>query len=264
MLRGMVGPRRLMPLSCALPSVETTDFVLRVFHHSKDVGATTPRPRLRARTSPPGNLPTPPAVLPVSVNPLPCGARDLYSCPRPHTAFPLWPGDPCGHMEGPLWLRSSPGGVGCVCGGFAFLASVPLLSRVRLFATPWTATCQASLSFTNSQSLLKLMSIESVMPSSHLILCRPLPLLPSIFPRIKVFLNELVICIRWPKYWSFSFSICPSSRYSGLISFRIIWFGLLMVQGTCLETSLFCFTLEDTLGIRLWGGRCALPPSPFR
>ena len=103
--------------------------------------------------------------------------------------------------------------------------SVPLLSRVRLFATPWTAACQASLSFTNSQSLLKLMSIESVMPSSHLILCRPLLLLPSIFPRIRVFLNELVICIRWPKYWSFSFSIRPSSRYSGLISFRIIWFG---------------------------------------
>ena len=96
----------------------------------------------------------------------------------------------------------------------------------------WTAACQASLSFTISWSLLKLMSIESVMPSNHLILCHPLLLLPSIFPSIRVFSKELALCIRWPKYWSFSFSISPSSDYLGLISFRIDWFDLLAVQGT--------------------------------
>ena len=95
---------------------------------------------------------------------------------------------------------------------------VQLLSCVRLFVTPWTATCQASLSITNSWSILKLMSIESVMPSNHLILCRPLLLPPSIFPSIRVFSNESVFRIRWPKYWSFSFSISPSNEYSGLIS----------------------------------------------
>ena len=98
--------------------------------------------------------------------------------------------------------------------------------------TPWTAACQASLSTTNSQSLLKLMSIESVMPSNHLILCHPLLLPPSTFPSIMVFSNESVLCIRWPKYWSFSFSIIPSNEYSGLISFRMDWFDLLSVQGT--------------------------------
>ena len=97
--------------------------------------------------------------------------------------------------------------------------------------TSWTATCQASLSITNSQSLLKFMSIELVMPSNHLIICRPL-LLPSIFPSIRVFSNESVLCIKWPKYWSFGFSISPSNEYSGLISFRIDWFDLLAVQGT--------------------------------
>ena len=107
-----------------------------------------------------------------------------------------------------------------------------LLSRVLLFAAPWTAGCQASLSFTISQSLLKLMSIESVMPSNHLILCPPLLLLPYIFPSIRVFSNELALCTRWPKDWSFSFSISPSSEYSGLISFRIDWLDLLAVQGT--------------------------------
>ena len=111
-------------------------------------------------------------------------------------------------------------------------SSILLLSRVRLFATPWTAARQASLSITNSWSLLKLMSIASVMPSNHLILCHPLLLLPSIFPSIRVFSNELVLCIRWPKHWSFSFSISPSNEYSGLISFRIDWFVLLAVQGT--------------------------------
>ena len=99
-------------------------------------------------------------------------------------------------------------------------------------ATPWTAACQASLSITNSQSLLKLMSIESVMPSSHLILCHPLLLPPSIFPSIRVFSNESVLCIRWPKDWSFSFSISPSNEYSILISFRMYWIDLLTVQET--------------------------------
>ena len=106
------------------------------------------------------------------------------------------------------------------------ISSVQLLSRVRLFATPWTAACRASLSITNSQSLLKLMSIESVMPSNHLILCQPLLLLPSIFPSIRVFSSESVLRIRWPKYWSFNISISPSNEYSGLISFRMDWFDL--------------------------------------
>ena len=106
------------------------------------------------------------------------------------------------------------------------------LSRVRLFAIPWTAARQASLSITNSQSLLKPMSIKSVMPSSHLILCRPLLLLPSIFPSVRVFSKESVLCIWWPKYWSFSFSISPSNEYSGPISFMIDWLDLLAVQGT--------------------------------
>ena len=110
--------------------------------------------------------------------------------------------------------------------------SVQSLSCVRLFATPWTAACQASLSITNSQSLLKLMSIESVMPSNHLTLCHPLLLLPSIFASIRVFSNDSALRIRWPKYWSLSFSISPSSEYSGLISFRIHWLDLLAVQGT--------------------------------
>ena len=109
-------------------------------------------------------------------------------------------------------------------------SSVQLVSCVQLFATPWTATHQASLSSTNSWSLLKLMSIESVMPSNHLILCHPLHL-PSIFPSIRVFSNESVLCIRWPKFWSFSFSISPSYEYSGLISFRMDWLDLLAVQG---------------------------------
>ena len=114
---------------------------------------------------------------------------------------------------------------------FIQFSSVQSLSRVWLFATPWTAACQPCLSITNSQSLLKLMSIESVIPSNRLILCCPLLLLPSIFPSIEVFSNESVLCIRWPKYWSFSFSISPSSEYSGLISFRMDWLDLLLVQG---------------------------------
>ena len=106
-----------------------------------------------------------------------------------------------------------------------------LLSHVWLFVTLWIAARQASLSIVNSQSLLKLMSIELVMPSNHLILCLPL-LPPSIFPSIRVFSNESVLCIRWPKYWSFSFKISPSNEYSGLISFRMDWLDLLAVQGT--------------------------------
>ena len=110
-------------------------------------------------------------------------------------------------------------------------SSVQSLSCVQLFATPWTAA-HASLSITNSQSLLKLMSIELVMPSSHLILCRPLLLFPSIFPSIRVFSNESVLRIRWSNYWSFSFNISPSNEHSGLISFRMDWLDLLEVQGT--------------------------------
>ena len=106
------------------------------------------------------------------------------------------------------------------------------LSRVRLFETPWNAAHQASLSIANSQSLLKVMPIESVMPSNHLILCHPLLHLPSIFPSIRVFSNESVLCIRWPKYWSFSFSISPANEYSGLSSFRMDWLDLRAVQGT--------------------------------
>ena len=104
------------------------------------------------------------------------------------------------------------------------VSSVQSISHVQIFATPWTAARQASLSITNSQSLLKLMSIVLVMPSNHLIICRPLLLPSSIFPSIRVFANELVLCIRWPKYWSFSLSISPSNDYSGLISFKIDWF----------------------------------------
>ena len=111
------------------------------------------------------------------------------------------------------------------------VVDVQSLSRVWLFMTPWTAARQASLSFTISRSLHKLMSIESVMPSNHLVLCRPL-LLPSIFPGNRVFSNESALRIRWPKYWSFSFSISPSNEYSGLISFRMNWLDLLVVQGT--------------------------------
>ena len=106
------------------------------------------------------------------------------------------------------------------------------LSHVRFFATPWTAARQASLSITNSQSLLKLTSIESVMPSNHLLLCRPLFLPPSIFPTVRIFSKESVLRIRWPKYWSFSFNISPSNEYSRLISLRMDWLDLPAVQGT--------------------------------
>ena len=132
------------------------------------------------------------------------------------------------------------GSEACLSGHLPFLSSLPLIfiSSVQFscsfvsFVTPWTAAGQASLSITNSQSLLKLTPIESVMPSNHLILCRPLLLLPSIFPSIRVFSNESVLRIRWPKDWSFSFSIVPSNEYSGLISFRMDWLDLHAVQGT--------------------------------
>ena len=112
------------------------------------------------------------------------------------------------------------------------ISSVQSLSHVQLFVTPWTAARQASLSIINSRSLLKLMSIESVMPSNHLILCLPLLLTPSIFPSIGVFSNESILPIRWPKYWSFSFNISPSNEYSGLISFMVDWLDLPAIQGT--------------------------------
>ena len=115
---------------------------------------------------------------------------------------------------------------------FKLLSSVRSLSHVQLFATPWTAACQASLSITNSQSPPKPMSIELVIPSNHLILCRPLLLLPSILPSIRVFSNESSVHIRWPKYWSFSFNISPSNEHPGLISLRMDWLDLLAVQGT--------------------------------
>ena len=126
------------------------------------------------------------------------------------------------------------------------------LSHVQLFETPWTAARQASLSITISQSLLKLTSIESVMPSNHPILCYPLLLLPSIFPSIRVFSNESVLCIRWPKYWSFSFSISPSNEYLGLICFRIDWLDLLAVQGTLKSLLQHHSSKASILQLSLW------------
>ena len=139
--------------------------------------------------------------------------------------------EPIVHSRSCLYLAPHP------CRSPLNLRAVPVpivqsLSRVQLFATPWTAASQASLFFTIFRSLLKLMSIELLMPSNHLILCHPLLLLPSIFPSIRVFSSELALHIRWPKYWSISFSISPSNAYSGLISFRIDCFVLLAVQGT--------------------------------
>ena len=124
----------------------------------------------------------------------------------------------------------------CICGRILMESllkrSVQSLSHIRLFATPWTAAHQASLSITNSWSLLKLMSVDSVMPSNHLILCCPLLLLPSIFPSIRVFSNESALHIRWPKYWSFNFNISPSNEHPGLITFRMDWLDLLAAQGS--------------------------------
>ena len=147
--------------------------------------------------------------------------------------FPGGPGakTPCSQCRGPGFSPWSGNQIPHTTTKTQF-SSVQSLSRVRLFETPWTAACQTSLSITNSQSLLRLMSIELVMPSNHLILCHPLLLLPSIFPSIRVFSKESVLRIRWPNYWSFSFSISPSNEYLGLISFSMDWFDLLAVQGT--------------------------------
>ena len=137
-----------------------------------------------------------------------------------------------------LFLQDSLGYVWPLCVqtnlriSYSQFSSVQSLSHVWLFVTPWIATRQVSLFITNSRSLLKLMSIESVMPSNHLILCRPLLLLPPIPPSIRVFSSESTLCMRWPKYWSFSFNIIPSSEHPGLISFRVDWLDLLAVQGT--------------------------------
>ena len=125
------------------------------------------------------------------------------------------------------------------------------LSRVGLFATPWIAACQASLSITNSWSSLRLTSIESVMPSNHLILCRPLLLLPSIFPIIRVFSNESALRIKWPKYWSSSFNISPCNEHPGLISFRMDWLGLLAVQRTLKSSPTPRFKSINSLALRL-------------
>ena len=133
-----------------------------------------------------------------------------------------------------MWLSLETGPLkrGLILNEVIKFSSVQSLSHVRLFANPWTAACQAFLSITNSRSLPKLMSFESVMPSNHLILCCPLLLLPSNFPSIRVFSNESALCIRWPKYWSFSFNISPSNEHPGLISFRMDWLDLLAVLGT--------------------------------
>ena len=134
-------------------------------------------------------------------------------------------------------------------------SSVQSLSRVWLFVTPWTAACQASLSIISSRSLPKLMSSESVMPSSHLILCCPLLLPPSVLPSIRVFSNASALYIRWPKYWSFSFSISPSNEYSGLISFRMDWLDVLAVQGTLkslLQHHSSKASIHSFIGIQIW------------
>ena len=151
------------------------------------------------------------------------------------------------------------------CPNLGKISPVQLLSRVRLFATSWTAAHQASLSITNSQSLLRLRSIESVMLNlscgsrdlkalclEDLVLCRPLLLLPSIFSRIRVFSSESVLRMRWPKYWSFSFSISPSSEYSGLISFRMDWLDLLAVQGTLKSLSNTTVQKHQFFGTQLY------------
>ena len=139
-------------------------------------------------------------------------------------------------VRGNLWGHALKTFGNCFCSLFVtvveILSSVQLLSHVQLFAIPWAAAYRASPSITNSRSLLKLMSIESVMPSSHLILCHPLLLPSSIFPSIRVFSNESVLHMRWPKYWSFSFNVSPSNEYSGLISFRVDWLDLFAVQGS--------------------------------
>ena len=150
------------------------------------------------------------------------GCRQLHAGPACRALSHATRGPLTSHpgLSSRCWQASSR----CLVG--IFVVFVQLHSHVQLFVTPWTAACKASLSINNSQSLLKLMSIESVMPSNHLILCHPLLLPSSIFPSIRVFSNELALCIRWPKYWSFNFSISPSNEYSELIFFRVNWFDL--------------------------------------
>ena len=168
-----------------------------------------------------------------------CVTLWTVACQTPLSKY--WSGLPCPHPGDPPDTGIKPMSLmsPTLTGGFfttsttnVWVVVVQSLSNVWLFVTPWTATCQASLSFTISWNLFKPISTESVMPSNHLILCLPLLLLPSIFPSIRVFSNELVLCIRWPKYWNFTFSISPSNQYSGLTSFRIDWFDILAVQGT--------------------------------
>ena len=151
---------------------------------------------------------------------------------KPYLWNKCWTPKPGILPEGLYFSTVSPLNFSLYLGYGVQVSSVQLLSHVWLFATPWSAACQASLTITNSWSLLKLMSIESLIPSNHFILCCPLLLLPSIFPSIRVFSNESVLRIRWPKYWHFSFSINPSNECSGLISFKIDWFDLLAVQRT--------------------------------
>ena len=157
-----------------------------------------------------------------------CSASKKTLSPGFSNSRALWAKSlPCGHFPicwDALCINFTGPGV-----KYCNRQSVQLLGHVQLFVTPWTTACQASLFFTNSQSLLKLISIESLMPSNHLILCRPFLLLPSVFP--SIFSKESVLRIRWPKYWSFGFSISPSNEYSGMIPFRIDWFALLAVQG---------------------------------
>ena len=170
-----------------------------------------------------------------------CEAASRWRSQLPTRIFPA-PGSEGWPLLPPVWMKSGPVGTqmdvhacpplkGPQFSPCLFLPSHLItrmhkaiqFSRIQLFVTSWTAVCQASLSITNSRSLLKLMFIEALMPPNHLILCGPLLLPPSVFPSIRVFSNESVLCIRWPKYWSFSFSISPSNEYSGLISFRMDW-----------------------------------------
>ena len=174
------------------------------------------------------------------VNPLhgamPCPGKRAYVTQSSYEPCHAGPLKTMGHMKSSdkTWITGGGNGnpLHYSCCENPKSCSVQLLSCVWPFATPWTVACQASLSFANSQSLLKLMSIELVMPSNHLILCLPLLHLSSVFLSIRVFSNESVLCIGWPKYWSFSFSISPSNEYSGLISLRMDWLDLLTVQGT--------------------------------
>ena len=169
---------------------------------------------------------------------------------------------PAGKHLKPIICRYLPAGIGVLSERLYQFSSVQWLSAVQLFVTSWTAALKAFLSITNCQTLLKHMSIELVMPSKHLILCRPLLLLPSIFPSIRVFSSESVLRIRWPKYWSFSFSISPSNEYSGLFSFRMDWLDLLAVQGlsrVCSNTSVqkhqffsTQFSLQSNSHIHTW------------